>query len=134
VGVLMEWPGRAPAAPTMKAGQGANDEEHAMSRTVQAAIAVWDTRSPRSGSMRSRDRYVYVFQDAQDERNDAGNSRQRYPLTGKFLAPGRLDVRTAALVLCGRSVKFLYQFSKVLYGEAVFRELIGEGVAHPMRN
>jgi hypothetical protein len=38
---------------------------------------------------------------------------------------------TAALVLCGRARKFLYHFSKVLYGEALFRELVSK--APPLR-
>jgi transposase len=36
----MGWSGRAPAPPEGEAGKGAEDEEHAMSHKLNAAIAV----------------------------------------------------------------------------------------------
>jgi hypothetical protein len=36
----MGWPGRAPALPAIEAEKGRQDEEHAMSQTLNAAIAV----------------------------------------------------------------------------------------------
>ena len=38
--LLMGWSGRAAAPPAIPPGKGLNDEEHAMSQTVQTAIAV----------------------------------------------------------------------------------------------
>src|SRR6202140_32717 len=37
---LMGWSGRAPAPPAIEAGKGRQDKEHAMSQTLNAAIAV----------------------------------------------------------------------------------------------
>jgi hypothetical protein len=37
---LMGWSGRASAPPAIEAGKGRQDEEHAMSQTLNAAIAV----------------------------------------------------------------------------------------------
>ena len=36
----MGWSGRAPAPPAIEAGKGRQDKEHAMSQTLNAAIAV----------------------------------------------------------------------------------------------